>query len=259
MKLHPALILAALVPFVSQAAPADDVKAAAKKLADAPNYAWTRKTEVANSQFPAMPTEGATEKGGYTVTKVTFNENSFLTVRKGEQSVSQDREGNWLTSEERRAQFASRGSGGGSSKSGATGGSSGGGRSGRGGFTGGMMGGGQMNPAEELAALAGQAKNFKTADGAVVADLDEAAIAQRLSFGGTRGGGDSRPAPKNASGSLKVWLKGGVVSKYQVHIKGTVAGRDGEAERELTTTTEVKDIGSAKVEVPETAKKKLGA
>lgn len=256
MKLHRALLLAALVPFVSQAAPADDVKAAAKKLADAPNYAWTRTTEIANSQFPAMPAEGATEKGGYTVTKVTFNENSFLTVRKGEQSVSQDREGNWLTSEERRAQFANRGGGEGSSK---TGGSSGGGRSGRGGFTGGMMGGGQMNPAEELAALAGQAKNFKSADGALVAELDEAAVAQRLSLGGTRGGGDSRPAPKNVSGSLKVWLKGGVVSKYQVHIKGTVAGRDGEAERELTTTTEVRNIGSAKVEVPEAAKKKLGA
>lgn len=251
MKILPALAIAALTPFVCQAAPADDVKAAAKKLADAPSYGWTRTTEMTNSQFPAMPVEGVTEKGGYTVTKATFNDTTFVTVRKGDQSVSQDREGNWLTAEERRAQFSSRSSGG----------SAGGGSSARGRGSFGMFGSSQPTPAEELSALASQAKNVKSADGALVGDLDEAAVTQRLTFGGSRGGQEGRtpPAPKNVSGSLKIWLKDGAISKYQVHLKGTVAGRDGnETEREFTTTTEVKDIGSAKVDVPDGAKRKLG-
>lgn len=248
MKLQSVLVLVALAPFVSQAAPADDAKAAAKKLSDARSYAWTRTTEIPNSQFPAMPLQGATEKGGYTVTKATFNENTFMSVRKGEAMVSQGQDGTWMTAEERRAQFANRSGSGGSS--------GGSGRS-RGGF--GMFGGGMMNPAEELAMLLDQAKNLKNADGLIAGELDAAAVAQRLTFGGRRPDGQTPPAPKNASGSLKIWLKGGAVAKYQVHLKGTVAGRDGaETERELTTTTEIKDVGSAKVEVPDEAKKKLG-
>lgn len=237
-------LAAALATAVLHAAPADDIKAAAQKLAGAPSYAWTRTTEIANSQFPSMPSEGVTEKNGYTVTTVRFNENSFQTVRKGEQSVSQDREGNWLTAEERRAQFQNAGGGGGTGGRGA----------GRGGF--GFFGGGaQPNPAEEIATLVGQAKNLKSADGAIVGELSEEAVTQRLSFGG-RGG--NAPAPKNASGTLKVWLKDGAIAKYQVNVKGIVAGRNGETERDTTTTIEIKDVGSAKVTVPDGAKKKLG-
>lgn len=42
-------------------------------------------------------------------------------------------------------------------------------------------------------------------------------------------------------------------------MKGTVSGRNGE-DREIdrTTTTEIKDVGSTKVQVPDAAKKKLG-
>ena len=239
-------LAAAFATTIAQAAPADDIKAAAQKLADAPNYAWTRTTEIANSQFPSMPIEGMTEKGGYTVTTMRFNENSFQTVRKGEQSVSQDREGNWLTSEERRAQFANAGGGGGTAGRG----------SGRGGF--GFGGSSQQNPAEEIKTLLDQAKNFKTADGAIVGELSAEAVAQRLTFGGRGRGGDA-PAPKNASGTLKVWLKDGAVAKYQTNVKGVVPGRDGETERNSTTTVEIKNVGGTKVTVPDAAKKKLGA
>ncbi len=238
--------LVAVVATLAHAAPADDVSAAAKKLADAPNYAWTRSQEIANSQFNFGPTNGATEKGGYTVTTVSFNGNDFVTVRKGEQSVSKGQDGTWMTAEERRAQFQANNGGGGGG---------GGNRGGRG-FGG--FGAGPQNPAEEVAALVGEAKNLKAADGAISGDLSDEAVTQRLSFGGGRGG-QTPPAPKNASGTVKFWVKDGAIAKYQTHVKGTVAGRNGDMERDVTTTVEVKDVGSTKVEVPEDAKKKLGS
>src|SRR5436190_637328 len=114
--------LAVFAAAIAQAAPADDVSAAAKKLADAANYGWSSTTEIANSQFPTSPVEGVTEKGGYTVTTRTFNGNTSQTVRKGDKATFQNQEGAWTTLEELQA---ARGAGGG--------GGGGGGR-GRGGF-----------------------------------------------------------------------------------------------------------------------------
>jgi hypothetical protein len=222
--------LVALLATLTHAAPADDVSAAARKLADASNYSWTRTQEIANSQFNLGPTQGMTEKGGFTITTASFNGNDFVTVRKGEQSVSKGMDGNWQTAEERRA--ASRG--------------------GRG-F--GFGGSNAQNPAEEVLALVAAAKNLQAADGAISGDLSADAVAQRLTFAR---GGQTPPAPKNASGTLKVWVSDGAISKYQVHVKGTVMGRNGEAERDVTTTTEIKNIGSTKVDVPAEAKQKLG-
>jgi hypothetical protein len=99
---------------------------------------------------------------------------------------------------------------------------------------------------------------LKSADGAISGDLSEEAVTQRLSFGGGRGG-QTPPAPKNASGTVKFWVKDGAITKYQVHVKGTVAGRQGEMERDVTTTTDIKNVGTAKLEIPADAKKKLGS
>jgi hypothetical protein len=240
--------LAAFAATLAYASPADDVSAAAKKLADAPNYSWTRTSETANSQFPAAAVQGKAEKGGYTVTSMKFNDMEFVTVRKGEQSVSQGQDGTWQTAEERRAAFAGGGAGGGGG---------GGARGGRGGGFFGFGGGNQQNPAEEVTALVGQAKNLKSADGAITGDLSDEAVAQRLTFGGR--GGQTPPAPKNASGTVKFWVKDGAITKYQTHVKGTVAGRQGDMERDTTTTIELKDVGSTKIDVPADAKKKLGS
>lgn len=235
------------------AGPSEEAAAAAKKLAAAPNYGWTRTTEIANSQFPSMPVEGQTEKGGFTVTTASFNGNSFQTVRKGEQFAMQNREGAWTTMEEMRQQFAN---GGGAGGQGGRGG-------GRGGFGFGFGGGGQANPAEESAMLASKIKDAKLADGAIVGTLSAEDVAPLLSFGGRGGrgqGGQTPPAPKNASGTVKFWVKDGALVKYVVTVKGTVTIPGGdERDVERTTTTELKNVGSTKVDVPEEAKKKLGA
>ncbi|HVS53334.1 MAG TPA: hypothetical protein VHD62_13340 [Opitutaceae bacterium] len=240
------LCLAALVaPAFSSAAPADDVKAAAKKLADAPNFSWTQTSEIANAQFTPGPVKGQTEKDGYTVITREFNGNSSQTVRKGDKVALQNfQTGEWMTREEMMAQFQGGGGGGGAAR---------GGRGGGGG--GGMFG--VQTPADDLGALVSEVKELKSADGALTGDLTEEGAAQRLSFGGFGRGGQT--PPKNATGSVKIWLKDGAVAKYQIHVKGTVNGRNGEQERDVTTTTEIKDVGSTKVTVPEEAKKKLGA
>lgn len=236
-------VAAAFAASFAFAAPVDDVKAAAKKLSDAPTYAWTQTTENAGGGggFGSGPTSGVSEKNGYTVITREGQNGATQTVRKGEQVVMQGREGQWMTRDEMMAQFG-----------GGQGGQGGGQRGGRGG----MFGGG-VNPAEEIVALVDSAKDLKVADGVITGSLPEDTVAQRLSFG--RMGGQA-PAPKNASGAVKIWLKDGSISKYQVNVKGTVAGRDGqERQVDRTTTTEIKDVGTAKVQVPEAAKKKFGA
>jgi hypothetical protein len=249
----PCLAFALAVTF-SSASPAEDAATAAKKLATAPNYSWTRTTEIANSQFPSVPVEGQTEKGGFTITTASFNGNSFQTVRKGEQFAMQNREGAWMNMEDMREQFANGGGGGGGKAGGA---------GGRGGFGFGFGGGGQVNPAEEAATLASKIKDAKVADGAIEGTLAAEDVAPLLTFGGRggrggQGGGQTPPAPKNASGTVKFWVKDGALTQYSVTAKGTITFNGEERDVERITTTELKNVGSTKVTVPEEAKKKLG-
>src|SRR6185436_9468348 len=78
-----------------------DVKAAAKKLADKPNYSWTStpKIEGGPGNFRVGPTEGKTEKDGWTQTSATFNDNVIETVIKGTKGALK-REDEWKTAEE---------------------------------------------------------------------------------------------------------------------------------------------------------------
>ena len=287
-KLFLPCIAAATAASIAFAAPADDVKAAAKKLADASNYSWSTTPQNAGGAGGAGgggggrggfggggPSSGVTEKGGYTITTRQGQNGPTQTVRKGETSVSQNQQGEWMTTQELVAQFGQgRGGGQGGQARGQGGqGGQGGGRRGAGGGAGGGRGagggfglGGGMNPAEELAALVDSAKDLKSADGAIMGSLTDEAVTQRLGRGGFGGrggggggGGQAATPPKNVSGTLKVWLKDGAVAKYEYRVKGTVQGRNGEQERDTTTTVEIKDIGSTKVEVPAGAKAKLGA
>jgi hypothetical protein len=64
-----------------------------------------------------------------------------------------------------------------------------------------------------------------------------------------------------ASGSFKLWLKDGAVSKYEVQLAGTLALGAGSNRREVSVnqsvTTELKDVGKTAFDVPEEAKRKL--
>jgi hypothetical protein len=45
--------------------------------------------------------------------------------------------------------------------------------------------------------------------------------------------------------------------KYQTHVTGTVSFNGTDRDVDRTTTTEIKDVGTTKIEVPDDAKKKL--
>jgi hypothetical protein len=235
--------LALMTGSLLAAAPKDDVATAVKKIADAANYTWTTTMQMPGSPFTPGPTGGKAEKGGATVITRTFGDNTMQTVIKGEKTVMQNRDGVWVTREEMMQQMGGGGGGGG----------------GRGM---GMFGGAGILPAQEAGNLLAKLKELKVVDGVISGDLAVEDVTPLLSFGGRGGQGGQPatppPAPKNAMGSVKFWLKDGALAKYEVHVKGTTTGRDGqEREVDRTTTTEFKDVGTTKVEIPEEAKKKL--
>ena len=114
-------------------------------------------------------------------------------------------------------------------------------------------------PAAELADVISKTGELKKDGDVISGTLTEDGAKALLSnggFGGRRGG--NRPPPKDAKGSVKIWLKDGQIAKYETKVSGKVAGFNGdEMDTERTTTTEIKDIGTTKIDLPDEAKKKL--
>jgi hypothetical protein len=74
---------------------------------------------------------------------------------------------------------------------------------------------------------------------------------------GRRPGGGQAPAISNAKGSVKFWIKDGVLTKYQFKLQGTMNRNGEDMDIGRTTTVEIKDVGATKVTVPEEAKNKM--
>ena len=111
-------------------------------------------------------------------------------------------------------------------------------------------------PADEAQDLADKAKSLKKDGDAISGDLTDEGAKEMLSFG--RRADSNRPAPKNAKGSVKFFIKDGALAKYEYNVQGKVTGRDDqEMDVNRTTTVEIKNVGSTKVSIPEEAKKKL--
>ena len=217
------------------AAESEDVKAAAKKLAEQKNYSWKTTVVVPEgSQFRPGPTEGKTEKEGYTWLSMSFRDNTMDAVLKGEKGAAK-MEGEWRSL----AEMAEEGQGMGS-----------------------FMAARLRNyrtPAKEAEELAAKTKELKKEGDAFAGELTEEGAQDLLRFRGRRAGGDGPPAPKNAKGSVKFWVKDGQLAKYEYKVSGTITFNGEDRDIDRTTTTEIKDVGTTKIEVPEEAKKKLGA
>ena len=204
-----------------------EIKSATKKLAEKPNYSWTStpKSEGAGANFRQGPTEGKTEKGGYTFYKLTFGDNDVEAAFKGAKSAIKW-ESDWQSADDldgdnawiarRLKAFKA--------------------------------------PAGEAEDLAAKTKDVKKGEGGLYSgDLTEDGLKELL----TRRGAQARE-PKDAKGWVKFWVKDGLLAKYVFNVQGKIIGRDDqEIEINRTTTVEIKDIGSTKVEVPAEAKKKL--
>ena len=214
------------------AAPKDDVIAATKKLADKSNYSWKSTVDVAGGQGGRMggPTEGKTEKGGCTRLSMTRGENTLLAVLKGDKGAIKAGE-EWQSLTEAAADDQ-----------------------GPGRWLARMLQA-FKTPAAQAEEVAGKTKELKADGGAIAGELTEDGAKSLLTMGGR--GGANAPEVSGAKGSVKFWLKDGVLSKWETKVQGKVSFNGNGRDVDRTTTVEIKDIGTTKVEVPEGAQKKL--
>ena len=213
----------------------DDVKAATKALAD--NYSWHTTTAAPNAgggggRFRPGPTDGKTAAGTtwLEMTRGTNVTDAVLTGGKGAVKMQDS----WQSLADLAAD------------------------DGGGGFNPRMFMGRMLQnfkaPAAQAGELADGAKELAKADDAISGDLTEDGAKALLSFGPPGGGG---PAISNAKGSVKFWVKDGKLAKYELHVSGSIDFNGNTRDVDRTTTVEIKDVGTTKVEVPEDAKSKL--
>jgi hypothetical protein len=227
--LFSAMALAAAALIAADSSPKDEIIAAAKKLAEKPNYTWKTTVEVpADAQFRPGPTEGKTEKDGYTMVSMTFGDNTTQAVLKGDKAAVTNRDGEWQSASELENS------------------------EGRGRFLG-RMARNIKTPAVQAADLAAGTKDLKKDGDTYSGDLTEDTAKAFLRFGR----GADGPTVSNAKGSVKFWLKDGALAKYEYKVKGTINFDGNDRDVDRTTTIEIKDVGTTKVTVPEEAKKKL--
>jgi len=238
------LVSFAAAPLLA-ADPAEEVKAAAQKLADKGTYAWTAKNESPQADRGGRgggfgPASGKTEKGGYTYLAWPGRESKTEAIKKGDKFVLKTGE-EWQTASELE---------------------DGGGENQRARFTSRRVQNFKL-PAQEVTELIGKVKDLKKDGDAYTGELTQEALKQMYTFGRRPGGdgGGIGPDVSKLKGSAKFWVKDGVLSKYQTHVTGSMAfGQEGrEVDVNRTSTFEITDIGSAKVDVPAEAKKKLGS
>jgi len=223
--------LLALTVIAADSGPKDEITKAAAKLADSANYSWHTSVKVPeDSQFKPGPTDGKTEKGGFTHVKISFNDNESQMVIKGDKAVLSGRDGGWeLASELENAEGPGR-------------------------FRA-MMARNFRAPAAQVTEIVSGIKDLKKDGDTYSGDLSEEGARKLLTFRARQGG--EGPTVTNPKGSAKFWLKDGALVKYEFHVTGAISFNGNDFDSDRTTTVEIKDIGSTKVEVPEEAKKKL--
>lgn len=248
-------MIATLVLALAAAAPAmaddkDDLKAAAKKLADAPNYSWTTtiKNNAENAapggapagRFGGGPIEGKAEKDGVTYVQMKQGETSFEAAFKGEKFAMKVKDV-WM---------------------------------GAGDIPGAGAGGQQGRPDPSMF-MSRMLKNIKPGAAGIADAIDK--LQNVKSEGGgvytgefTPEGAKDQLSPKvegapaqftptwtDTKGSIKIWVKDGSIVKVESTLQGKMTLGQREREVNRTATTEIKDVGSTKIELPDDAKKKL--
>jgi len=243
--------------------PKEAITNAANALIAKGSYSWVQTVAMgADSPFTPGPTEGQTEKDGYTLVKSSFGDNTMQVVKKGDKTARTGMDGGWQNDADM-----------------AAGGGPGGGM-GRGM---GMFGGVNL-PTEQAMQIAALVKELKKDGDVYSGDLTEDG-AKSLVMPGGRGrrggrgpggpggapgagapdgqggpggpGGFGAPDITGAKGSAKFTVKDGVLTKVEYNVKGNMSMGGNDMAMDRTTTIEIKNVGSTKVAVPDEAKKKL--
>jgi len=118
-------------------------------------------------------------------------------------------------------------------------------------------------PAVEAKALLDVVTTVTLADGVYSGAMTEAGAKARLTptgFGGRGGGGGGGfepPEVTGAKGTVKFWIKDGILVKYEYNLKGSMDMMGNPMDIDRTTAVEIKDVGTTKIAVPDDAKKKM--
>jgi hypothetical protein len=214
------------------ATPGDDITNAVNSLAGQASYSWKLTVVVPeDSPFHPGPTEGKTEKGGYTDVTMSMGGNTTEFVSKGDKFAINTPDNGWQSLADLQAD------------------------QGPGRFMG-MMVRNFKAPAAQAADLAASAAALKQDGDVISGDMTEAGAKTLLSFR-RGGGGGGAPEVSNAKGSVKFWIKDGALSKFEFKVSGTVSfgGNDRVVDRD--TTVEITGVGATKVTVPDEAMKIL--
>jgi hypothetical protein len=229
-------MFAASVVWAADAAPTNQVSDAIAKLKAAANYSWTATIATPpDAPFTPPPIQGRKDSAGFAKFSTQFGDNTAEVFLKGDKVVFRGDEG-W--------QLAVAG----------------------GGFSPDTF---ALNlarngaPGDEAAIILKGLMQLKALDGgALGGDLSAEAATDLLTFGPHRSGAKANPdmpGPKGARGSAKFWIKDGALVKYQTHLTGTVTFDGNDTVLDFTRTTEIHDVGTTKMDIPDEAKKKLEA
>ncbi len=225
-------LLAAGAALAADPTPTNQVADAIAKLKAATNYSWTSTLKIADSDFNIGPVKGQAGQEGLAKMSQDFNGNTTEIVLKADQVAFKGEDGWQLL-----------GDGGGMETF----------------FAAGMARNGAA--AQEAEITLRHVKEMKTLEGgALGGDFTSEGATDLMTFGPRRASGENGfPPPKNAKGSVKFWVKDGLLVKYETHLHGTVTFGDNENEMDQTRTVEIQDVGTTKMEIPAEAKKKLEA
>jgi hypothetical protein len=230
-------VLSAMIAFsgaltAAEIAPKDEVLSAAKKLGDQASYSWRTTVDVPEgTRFRPGPVEGKTEKNGFTWLSMTFGNTTMQAAMKGDKAALQTDEGWQALSEMESSEGPGR-------------------------FRAMMLRNIKL-PAAQAADLIAAARTLKKDGDVYSGALTEEGV-KALLTSGFRGRGADGPAIQDPAGSVKFWTRDGVLSKYVFDVKGTMTFNNNDVRMDRTTTVELRDIDSTKVEIPAEAKKKLG-
>ena len=215
----------------AQADPKQELAQAIGSLQNKTNYSWTATTVPHGERTPWVqsPINGKTEKGGRTYFAFSIEGNqveaAFLGTRSaintdGVWELATELTGERLALANRLQAFKA--------------------------------------PAVEAEELLNQSQNLRrNRDGSFEAELPAPVVKEMLaerSRSGIQEGG-----PANPKGSVKFWVRNGVLEKFEYTLQGKIIIPDFRQEFDVdrTTTVEIKNVGSTRVTLPPAAMQKL--
>jgi hypothetical protein len=210
----------------ASAGPTDDVTSAVQKLGNESSYSWSTTIVVpADSRYKPGPSSGKTVKGDVTYAKMSMRGRTMEVYLKGTNAVLTNPDGSWQTLADAESDD-----------------------NGPARFIGGLVRN-FKTPVAQAAVVVADCPDLTQTNDAYAGTLTADGVKKLLSF--RRGNADV----SNPSGTAMFWVKNGELTKFEVHLKGTVTFNGNDMDMDRDTTVEISDIGTTTIALPDDVKK----